>query len=92
MTSRSLLLAGVAGLISVGGAQAADMPVKAKPVQYVKICALYGDGYYYIPGTDVCIKVGGYVRLDVVWHADGGRTPDYTGATGFQDRSVGDLT
>jgi hypothetical protein len=89
---KGVLLAGVAGVVSVAAAQAADMPVKAKPVQYVKICALYGDGYYYIPGTDVCIKVGGYVRLDVVWHADGGRTPDYAGATGFQDRTVGDLT
>jgi Porin subfamily len=38
------------------------MPVKAAPVQYVKICSLYGDGFYYIPGTDICLKVGGYVR------------------------------
>ncbi|MGB7257197.1 MAG: porin, partial [Pseudolabrys sp.] len=28
----------------------------AKPVQYVKICSLYGAGFYYIPGTDTCIK------------------------------------
>ena len=68
------------------------MPVKAKAPQYVKICTLYGDGYYYIPGTDTCIKLGGYIRLDVVWNADGGRTPDYAGATGAQDRSVGELT
>ena len=26
------------------------------------ICSLYGDGFYYIPGTDICLKVGGYVR------------------------------
>jgi hypothetical protein len=89
---KSLLLAGVAGLVAVAGAQASDLPVKAKPVQYVKICSLYGDGYYYIPGTDTCIKVGGYIRLDVVWNADGGRTPDYAGVTGAQDRSVGELT
>jgi Porin subfamily len=89
---KSLLLAGVAGFVAVAGAQASDIPVKAKPVQYVKICSLYGDGYYYIPGTDTCIKVGGYIRLDAVWNADGGRTPDYAGATGAQDRSVGELT
>jgi Porin subfamily len=89
---RSLFLASAAGLVTVAGAQAADMPVKAKAPQYVKICTLYGDGYYYIPGTDTCIKLGGYVRLDVVWDADGGRTPDYAGATGAQDRSVGELT
>ncbi|HZN29145.1 MAG TPA: porin [Xanthobacteraceae bacterium] len=59
---KSLLLGTAAGLIAVAGAQAADMPVKAKPVLYVKICSLYGDGFYYIPGTDICLKLGGYVR------------------------------
>jgi Porin subfamily len=59
---KSLLLGTTAGLVAVAGAQAADMPVKAAPVQYVKICTLYGDGFYYIPGTDICLKIGGYVR------------------------------
>jgi Porin subfamily len=59
---KSLLLGTAAGLFAVAGAQAADMPVKAKPVLYVKICTLYGDGFYYIPGTDICLKLGGYVR------------------------------
>lgn len=27
---------------------------RAAPVQYVKICSLYGSGYFYIPGTDIC--------------------------------------
>ena len=45
-------------------AQAADLPVKAKPVEYVKICSLYGVGFYYIPGTDMCIKIGGWVRAE----------------------------
>ena len=61
---KSLLLGTAAGLVAVAGAQAADMPVKAKPIQYVKICSLYGDGFYYIPGTDVCLKIGGYVRAE----------------------------
>jgi hypothetical protein len=51
----------------VAGAQAADLPVKAKPIQYVKICNLYGVGFYYIPGTDMCIKIGGYVRFEAAW-------------------------
>jgi Porin subfamily len=46
------------------GAQAADLPVKAKPVQYVKICSLYGAGFYYIPGTDMCLKMGGWARAE----------------------------
>jgi Porin subfamily len=60
---KTLLLGTAAGLVAVAGAQAADMPVKAKPVQYVKICSLYGDGFYYIPGTDTCLKMGGYMRV-----------------------------
>ena len=37
---KSLLLGSAAGLVVVAGAQAADLPVKAAPVQYVKICNL----------------------------------------------------
>jgi hypothetical protein len=53
------------------GAQAADLPVKAKPVQYVKICSLYGAGFYYIPGTDTCIKLGGWVRAEMNFNGGG---------------------
>ncbi len=53
--------------MALTGAQAADLPVKAQPVQYVKICSLYGVGFYYIPGTDMCLRVGGYVRSQAEW-------------------------
>ena len=59
---KSLLLGSAAGLVAVTAGQAADLPVKAKPVEYVKICSLYGAGFYYMPGTDLCIKIGGWVR------------------------------
>ena len=59
---KSLLIATAAGFTALGGAQAADMPAMGRPVQYVKICSLYGDGFYYIPGTDTCLKLGGYLR------------------------------
>src|ERR1700738_4747146 len=71
-TVKSLLLGTAAGLVAVAGAQAADMPVKAAPVQYVKICSLYGDGFYYIPGTDTCIKMGGYLRVQAEYNMGGG--------------------
>jgi hypothetical protein len=61
---KSVLLGSAAGLIALGGAQAADLPVKAKAVEYVRICSLYGAGFYYIPGTDTCIKLGGYTRVE----------------------------
>ena len=53
------LLGAAAGIAMVSGAQAADMPVKAKAIEYVKICSAYGAGFYYIPGTDICLRVGG---------------------------------
>ena len=68
---KSLLLGSAAGVVAMAGAQAADLPVKAKPVQYVKICSLYGAGFYYIPGTDTCIKIGGFVRAEVNFNAGG---------------------
>src|SRR3978361_901192 len=68
---KSLLLGTAAGLVAMSGAQAADLPVKAKPVQYVKICSLYGAGFYYVPGTALCLKICGYVRQQVGWGVNG---------------------
>ena len=64
-TIKSLILGSAAGLLAMSGAQAADLPVKAKAVEYVRICSRYGAGFYYIPGTDTCIKLSGYLRADV---------------------------
>jgi hypothetical protein len=54
---KSLILGSAATLVAMSGAQAADLPVKAKAVEYVRICSLYGAGFFYIPGTDTCIKL-----------------------------------
>ena len=62
---KSLYLGSAAGLVVMSGAHAADLPLKAKAVEYVKVCSLYGAGFYYIPGTDTCIKLGGYMRADL---------------------------
>src|SRR5580698_2669999 len=71
---KSLLLGSAAGLVAVTAGQAADLPVKAEPVEYVKICSLYGAGFYYMPGTDLCIKVGGWVRAEAAWGTNGNMT------------------
>lgn len=59
-----LALGPAAGVLAVAAASAADLPVKAKAVQYVRICSEYGAGFYYIPGSQTCIKISGYVRAD----------------------------
>ena len=65
---KSLILGSAAGLVAMSGAQAADLPVKAKAVEYVRICSLYGAGFFYIPGTDTCIKLGGYLRAETAFN------------------------
>jgi len=68
---KSLLLGSAAGVVAVTTGQAADLPVKAKPVEYVKVCSLYGAGFFYIPGTDKCIKIGGLFREQWDIHSAG---------------------
>ncbi|MCK1745045.1 porin [Bradyrhizobium sp. 139] len=65
------LALGSAATFVGAGAHAADLPVRAKAVEYVKICSLYGAGFYYIPGSDTCIKLGGYVRGTTVLGTNG---------------------
>jgi len=64
---KSLLLGSAAGFAAVAGAQAADLPSrKAAPaaVEYVRVCSTYGAGFFYIPGTQTCLRVGGRVRAE----------------------------
>ena len=82
MNIKSLLLGSAAALIAVSGARAADAVVVAEPepAEYVKICDVYGAGYFYIPGTETCLRIGGYVRYDIgagdVGSFDGARSRD----------------
>src|ERR1700682_529628 len=78
---KSLLLGSAAGLVAVTAGQAADLPVKAKAVEYVRICSLYGAGFYYMPGTDTCIKLGGYLRANTTVNSGN----DYGFPTGSPD-------
>jgi hypothetical protein len=77
--AKSLLLGTAAVLATVAGAQAADLPTrKAAPVQYVRICDAYGAGFFYIPGTETCLRVGGLVLAEVA-----------VSNTGFRANSLG---
>jgi hypothetical protein len=83
---KSLILGSAAGLIAMSGAQAADLPVKAKAVEYVRICSLYGAGFFYIPGTDTCIKLGGYLRVDTTFNGNVYGGPAWSGDLGQGNR------
>ena len=85
---KGLLLGSAAGIVAISGAQAADLPVKAKAVEYVKVCSIYGSGFYYVPGTDTCLKVGGYVRMDWGVNAGGTHAPYIDGAGARRTRET----
>ncbi len=63
MNIKSLLLGSAAAMVAVSGAQAADaIVVEPEPVEYVRVCDAYGTGFFFIPGTETCIRFSGYIR------------------------------
>lgn len=61
----NLLLAGsIATACNLSVAYGADAVVapEPEPAQYVRVCDAYGAGYFYIPGTETCLRIHGYVR------------------------------
>ena len=62
---KSSLLGSAAAFAAVGAAHAADLPVKkAVPIEYVRVCSTYGAGFFYIPGTDTCLRLSGRARFE----------------------------
>nr|WP_196108059.1 MULTISPECIES: porin [unclassified Ochrobactrum] len=59
-----LSMSSIATLSSLSVAYGADNIVAPEPdaAQYVRVCDAYGAGYFYIPGTETCLRVHGYVR------------------------------
>jgi hypothetical protein len=78
------LLFGSAAVMAVGtGALAADLPM-VEPVEYVRICDAFGPMFYYVPGTDTCLRVGGYVRVGT-HYVDGDHIARYSAAATYDD-------
>lgn len=71
MKFKSALLATAAAVVSTS-AFAADAVVEKAPVaaNYVKICDSFGAGYFYIPGSDTCLKIQGRIRVLGVYNAN----------------------
>jgi Porin subfamily len=86
LAARNFILGSAAALLAASGAQAADLPVKAKAVEYVKICSPYGAGFWFIPGTDTCIKIGGYFRADTTFNGSAHGAPAWNSDLGQQNR------
>jgi hypothetical protein len=90
MKLKSLLFGSAAVLAAGTGAQAADLPT-VEPVEYVRICDAFGTGFFYIPGTDTCLKLSGYVRAEqhyVEGADDNDLTRRYFGGGFGQDHQI----
>ncbi|MEX0955507.1 MAG: porin [Rhizobiaceae bacterium] len=74
MNLKRLLLGTAAALSAASAADAADAIVMAvpEPMEYVRICDVYGSGFFYIPGTETCMKIGGYYRFETRFDFTGG--------------------
>ncbi|WP_102868435.1 porin [Pseudovibrio exalbescens] len=72
---RKLTLTAAALAMGAVPAYAADLPVAPEPVDYVQICDAYGDGYFFIPGTETCLRIRGRVRAEYRWN-DFGDAPN----------------
>ncbi|HEV2574317.1 MAG TPA: porin [Beijerinckiaceae bacterium] len=65
---KTALICAGATLLPIAMTQAADLPSrKTAPAEYVRVCDAYGTGFYWVPGTDTCLKVGGRVRVEA-WY------------------------
>lgn len=84
ITRHGRLLIGASALglavaaIGAAGSAAASEP---EPTEYLRVCDVYGSGFYYIPGTETCLYWGGYVRFDTGF----GNITDYGHGIDFAD-------
>jgi len=86
-------LSALALLATTSLAGAVDLPSgKAQPqapANYVKVCDAYGRGFFYIPGTDSCLKVGGMLRQDVAFVPAGDSYKVTAGARAIDKAAAG---
>ena len=52
----------------------------------MRICSPFGAGFWFIPGTDTCIKLGGYLRVDATFNGGTQGPPAWNGDIGQQNR------
>lgn len=72
------------GVLAAGflplAADAADLPAKtALPVEHMRVCMDHGTGFFSIPGTDTCLRIGGRVRAEMRYLEPGSRDADAIG-------------
>jgi hypothetical protein len=89
MNIKGLLFGSAAALVAASGARAADAIIaEPEPVEYVRVCDVYGAGFFYIPGTETCLRISGYVWYQIGAESfdDNGDSPDFLTYGGYPDQ------
>jgi hypothetical protein len=86
MSFKNVLLGCAGAIASTSAAHAADAIVApaSPPVAYVRVCDVYGGGYFYIPGTETCLGIGGYLRVEERFGRDESDPSDWSSWTRAQ--------
>lgn len=69
---------GALGSMPAWSADAVMLP-EPEPVEYVRVCDAYGAGFFYIPGTETCLAISGYVWYQMGAGSVGTVDPDGAG-------------
>ncbi|MTI17411.1 hypothetical protein E1162_09165 [Rhodobacteraceae bacterium RKSG542] len=77
MNVKAIAIAAAAAAAATS-ASAADLPVVAEPVDYVQVCDAFGAGYFFIPGTDTCLKISGETEVEAEWTNTAAELEDLT--------------
>jgi hypothetical protein len=79
MTLAKLFLATVAASAATVSAEAANVVIntQSEESEYLRVCDAFGQGYFFIPGTETCLKLEGYSRFQVNAGPNAGGSKDY---------------
>jgi hypothetical protein len=86
MRHEHLVLLASAAFIAASASHAKDAIVAAEPEphDHVSVCDAYGKGYFKIPGSETCLKIGGKVRTEGERGDAYNPEPDWSGSSTLQ--------
>lgn len=61
---QTLVLGCALASLAIGTPQTAELHGKTRPLGQARNCSAYGAGFRRVPGTDMCMKIGGWVRAE----------------------------
>lgn len=85
---KSIFVGASAGLLSLASAHASDIAEKATRAEDTRLCEAYGAGFYVVPRTVACMRIGGFALVDGLVGTTSGDLPYAPSTTGQQIRGT----